>query len=308
MSEQTMKPNKSLRTAFKHLGEWLDERDADDEVDYLTQKINDKLVAEGPLSKGILPYLEGFGSYYGNVASAAFGNGDTQTVAEAVPKAVAFRSLAFRFGAMDLPVSSRNLLPGTMRLGLPPFKTSMRAIGPAMLSDWPTMAINTPLLIAYVEAEMAQRLKSELAKHWGNGSIDAFVIGLLSQAFDVPTTYKSVHPLVPQFKSLLEHWRTTDESTFREVMQQAAEYHISRSKHHTDKTQYEFNAFFEWVFPAELLAVQALRQRDGLPAFEAGHALVDAPWAMIRNLSPAQPDPLLEQVEARLRADYPNVQ
>ena len=55
-----------------------------------------------------------------------------------------------------------------------------------------------------------------------------------------------------------------------------------------------------------LLSLQALRQRDGLPAFASGHALVDAPWAAISQLPEAdQPPPLLAQTLARLQADYP---
>lgn len=87
-------------------------------------------------------------------------------------------------------------------------------------------------------------------------------------------------------------------------MQEATKSQLSRSNHGTERNTYEFETPFDRVFPAELLAVQALRRRDDLPEFETGHALVDAPWAVIRDLPEAEPHPLAVEVEARLKQDY----
>ena len=107
-------------------------------------------------------------------------------------------------------------------------------------------------------------------------------------------------------QQLLDAWRTQDESIFRSAMQAAADFHVSRAKPSTGKTFYEFDTALDRLFPAELLAVQALRRRDGLPAFEAGHLLVDGPWAVIKDLPDAEPHPLTVRVEARLHRDYPD--
>jgi hypothetical protein len=84
-----------------------------------------------------------------------------------------------------------------------------------------------------------------------------------------------------------------------------ADFHISRSKDSTGSKFYEFTWTFDRVFPAELLAIQALRRRDGLPAFDTGHALIDTPWSVIKELPEVEPHPLIVAVEARLKNDYP---
>lgn len=89
-------------------------------------------------------------------------------------------------------------------------------------------------------------------------------------------------------------------------MGDASEFHISRSKSGSRYRFCEFEKIFDRVFAAELLAVQALRRRDGLPAFEAGHLLVNGPWAVIKDLPDAEPHSLTEQVEAQLHRDYPD--
>ena len=88
-------------------------------------------------------------------------------------------------------------------------------------------------------------------------------------------------------------------------MAAAAEYHVSRSKDGTDRNKYEFEKDIDRVYPGELLAVQALRRRDGLPAFDTGHVSVDTPWSIIRDLPACEPHPLAVVLEARLRQDDP---
>ena len=128
---------------------------------------------------------------------------------------------------------------------------------------------------------------NERHKRWGKGTHDAFVIALLAQAFDLDTTYTPESPLIQAYQGLLAHWHTTDLATFQQAMAPAVAFHLARGRYSTDKVEYEFNSPFDRVFPAELLLVQALRQRDGLPAFASGHALVDAPGRQ----SPSCPRP-----------------
>ncbi|QHG87264.1 hypothetical protein EBN15_09955 [Xanthomonas cucurbitae] len=99
-----------------------------------------------------------------------------------------------------------------------------------------------------------------------HGSSDAFLIGLFSQAFGMQTDFVAPVELIPEYQALLDHWHSLDETMFAAVMQKAADFHITRSKDGTDQTIYEFEATLDRVFPAELLAVQALRRRQGLPS------------------------------------------
>ena len=140
---------------------------------------------------------------------------------------------------------------------------------------------------------------------WGKGTNDAFLIGLLSQAYGISTHYEPAKPIIEPYRRLLEVWRTTDSIVFGVAMAEAADFHISRSKGSTDRIWYEFESYYDSVYPSELLAVQALRRRDGLPAFDTGHVLVDTPWSIIRDLPACEPHPLAVALEARLRKDDP---
>lgn len=295
-----MTPDKSLKKVFKETAKWLAHADAADKVGRYRNGLREDMDAK-PIQKTASLHLDWLGHYYGHVAIDAFGKGDAAALAQSLRWAVAYRSLGFRFGAMDPP-------KGTDVVQLREFVTSLKAIGPAMLSAWDEAAINAGLLIAYAEAEQVRNAfpGNERKQGWGKGTHDAFVIALVSQAFDVPTTYTPENPLIPAYQGLLEHWRTPDQATFQQAMAPAVTFHLERSKGSTDKVEYEFNAPFDTVFPAELLVVQALRRRDGLPAFDTGHALVDAPWAALRDLPAAEPPPLLAETLARLQSDYPH--
>ncbi|MDO5691580.1 MAG: hypothetical protein Q4G70_03740 [Pseudomonadota bacterium] len=185
------------------------------------------------------------------------------------------------------------------------FWYSMKVMQPVMLSHWDEAAACAELLVATAHKEMRVANPLTFPKGWGKGTSDAFNVFLMAQAFGIPCHFKPAKPLIPEYQSVLDHWRTDDLERFQQVMQAAAEYHISRSKGSTNKVEYEFEDVWDQLYPGELLAIQALRRRDGLPEFETGHIYIDTPWSLIRDLPPAEPDPLLEQVIARLKQDYP---
>ena len=296
-----MKPDKSLKKVFTEMNQWLINAGQEGRLNYYMGKLGAALTLDGALCLSVRLHLDQLGLYYATVAVDAFGKGDLHALAQPLRWAIAYRSLGFRFGAMNPP-------KGNDVVWLHEFVTSLKAIGPALLGEWDEAAGNAALLLAYAEAEQQRNAFPGSGRHkrWGKGTHDAFVIALLAQAFDLGTTYTPENPLIEAYQGLLMNWRTTDLATFQQAMAPAVAFHLARGRYSTDKVEYEFNSPFDRVFPAELLLVQALRQRDGLPAFASGHALVDAPWAAISQLPEAdQPPPLLAQTLARLQADYP---
>ena len=209
------------------------------------------------------------------------------------------------FRALDFLKTATRSLPGDDSQPLLPFRTSMKAVGPTMLSDWVHGRVCASYLIAIAHKDMRINVPVIRKEGWGKGTNDAFLIGLFSQAYDIPTHYESVNPMVAPYRQLLEVWRTTDLDAFQQAMAAAADYHISRSKFSTDRNTYEFDTAFDHIYPGELLAVQALRRRDGLPAFDTGHVLVDTPWSILRDMPACEPHPLAVALEARLRKDDP---
>lgn len=299
-------PHPSLKKVFKECLSWWDLLVLKGgRLDRELAKLREYLTRPGPLTRAAIGACHNLGHTYGSRACIAFGitantasDGlDLPPLPEALRWAVAFRSIAFRLES-SVPAKSETNLPL-------PFWSSMKAAGPAMLSLWEETQHCAHWLIDVAHRD--QEVKADVVRKdgWGKGTNDAFLIFLFSQAFDLPTHYRPVNPLLPAYQQLLDCWRTSDKTAFQQAMQAAAEFHISRSKPGTDKNKYEFEEDIDRVFPAELLVVQALRRRDGLPEFETGHALIDTPWAVIRDLPQAAPHPLAVATEARLRHDYP---
>jgi hypothetical protein len=217
------------------------------------------------------------------------------------------RSLCFgvRFRALDFLIPATRSLPSTHSQPLLPFKSSLMAVGPTMLSDWALGRQCAFYLIQIAHKDMRINVPVIRKEGWGKGTNDAFLIELLSQAYGISTHYEPVKSIIEPYRRLLEVWRTTDNTVFGAAMTEAADFHISRSKGSTDRIWYEFESYYDSVYPSELLAVQALRRRDGLPEFETGHVLVDTPWSIIRDMPECEPHPLAVALEARLRRDDP---
>jgi hypothetical protein len=287
----------SLKKVFAGVDRWLERSRRDNDLERYTSKLNYDFT-ESLISRGASTWIQGFGRFYGNLACSIFGKNDLENIAQPLRWSVAFKSLAFRFEAAVPHPTSETMLPL-------PFWSSMKASGPAMLSQWEEAKTCAQFLIQVAEKNQSLKTDKGRADGWGKGTNDAFLVALFCEAFALKTVYYPVNPIIPEYQGVLDYWKTTNQETYRQVMQAAAEFHISRSKGSTNKVTYEFDDLFDSIFPAELLAVQALRRRDGLPEFETGHLLIDTPWAVIRDLPEVEPHPLIAIVEARIKHDYP---
>lgn len=221
---------------------------------------------------------------------------DKQVLSQAMSRAVFFRTLDFRTEAsLSLPHSHQPVLA---------FWSSMKAASAVMLGDWDLAEVCARLLVDVGEKDL--QVNPSQKDGWRRGTNDAFLISLLAEAFGLDTGFGRYVPLIPEYQELLDAWRTENTDAFRSAMQLAADFHVSRSREGTNKMTYEFEKSFDCVYPGELLAVQSLRRRRGLPYIETGHALIDQPWALISELEPSVPHPLAIEVEERLRRDYPS--
>ncbi|PPU70464.1 hypothetical protein XcuCFBP2542_18760 [Xanthomonas cucurbitae] len=236
--------------------------------------------------------------YYDVASCDAFLRSDVETLNRVLQHAVQLRALVFRWDGMYSDMRQD--------LGNWPteFTDGMAAADPAMLSWWQSAETCAQLFIEMAEKDQRVNTLHEM-RRIKHGSSDAFLIGLFSQAFGMQTNFVAPVELIPEYQTLLDHWHSHDEGMFAAVMQKAADFHVTRSKDGTDQTIYEFEATLDRIFPAELLAVQALRRRQGLPEFKTDHLLIDTPWAFVRDMPPVAPHPLAAAVEARLVQDYP---
>jgi hypothetical protein len=286
----------SLKKVFKECQRWLT-YESNQPSKYIDQ-LSGFLQQPGAIDVVAGSECLRIGHYYSILACALSGKNNLSSLVEPLRWAVTFRSIGFRF---DATVT----LPWPERQPLLPLWSSMRAAGPVMMSQWSEAHACAGLLIRIAHKDQSLNPAEWRKDGWGKGTNDAFLIQLFSQAFGIDTHYTPVNAMIPEYRALLDRWRTTDEAQFRAVMQTAAEFHLSRSKDGTDRNKYEFEKDIDRVYPAELLAVQALRRRDGLPEFETGHLLIDTPWRVVRDLPRCEPHPLAVAVEQRLIQDFP---
>ncbi|MCC4595872.1 hypothetical protein NRY95_01140 [Xanthomonas campestris pv. phormiicola] len=258
------------------------------------------LAQHGPLKGEVWLDLDQAGHTYAMQACALSGQGRLDELAQPLRWAVAMRSIAFRFEA------AVSLAWTTGRQPLISLWTSPIVAATAMLSDWEATEAGARFLIQVAHKDQALNPEEWRREGWGKGTNDAFLIFLFAQVFDIPTHYQPANPLIPEYQAVLDHWRSTDAAVFQAAMQAAADWHITRSKDGTERNKYEFEDDLYRVYPAELLAIQALRQREGLPHIDTGHLLIDTPWAVLRNLPECPPHPLAVAVEERVRRDYPD--
>ncbi|MGO1001945.1 hypothetical protein [Lysobacter sp. CA196] len=288
----------SLKKVFKGCDQWWQHSMVDSNVlEGRFATLHVELQAPGVFVPA-LATLHMIGHAYATRACTTETAHNPKLLVEALQYAMQFRALDFRkVAGLSLPHEHQPLRP---------FLTGMQSAGPAMLSQWALAEVCAKILIDVAEKDLRMKPLSHYPDGWRRGTSDAFLIYLFSAAFDLETSYRPKDSVCPEYQAVLDSWRTDDEAVFCKVMQAASDFHISRSRGSTNRIDYEFEYNFDRVYPAELLAVQALRRRVGAPEFAVGHLLVDTPWSLIRDLPEMAPHPLAVQAEARLRQDYPS--
>jgi hypothetical protein len=295
---EALRWDSSLKKVFKGSERWWANFMADgEELRRGRAELQGELSAPGPLRSKPSTMQRICQSYC--VESCILGEqGDIAALALPMRRAVEFRSLEFRSVAgRSLPTDSNPVFA---------FESSLQAIGPTMLSEWRAGKASAERLIDIAHKDQRINVSQIRKDGWGKGTSDAFIIYLLSTAYNIPTHFEPVRPLDPVYQRLLKTWRTEDESEFQRAMQEAAVFHVEHSFYGgAGKKVFEFEVGFDLVYPGELLAVQAVRRRDGLPEFQTGHLLVDTPWSIVRDLPLVPPDALATSLEERLRHDFP---
>ena len=139
-----------------------------------------------------------------------------------------------------------------------------------------------------------------------HGSVDAFMMTLWSERTGRPWSDPRGRPLVPAYARLAEAVGEPDPSRFSAACAMAAEFHVSRSREHTDDETYEFCNEFDRVFPSEILTVLTIRRQSGfaMPS-SLDHALLSVAWDVFKALPAIELDPLIAAVHAKLVQELP---
>ncbi|MBV6811285.1 hypothetical protein KWH19_16230 [Xanthomonas campestris pv. pennamericanum] len=291
-----------LQPALKSLAAecraWLDRAQSSGDLLRYTQAVEEYLKATGPLSPKVGTQMGRISHFWSVAACEAYFRNDLAQLAQFFCWTIESRALLLRWDAVHSQIYSD--------LGNWPqeYSDSLRAAGPTVLSDWTTGKVCAQRFLEMAEKD--ERLNTlPQSRRIAHDTHDVFLVGLLSEGYDLATHFEPREPLIAPYQALLDTWKSHDQDTFAQAMSEAADFHLSRSKASTGSRTYEFDRDFDRVFPLELLAVQALRRRDGMPEFPSGHALIDGPWSVLNDLSCPPPHPLMAAVLARVEEDYP---
>jgi hypothetical protein len=268
-----------------------------DVADYEGQ-LEKYLAAPGKIDGRAFLELGWLGHLYGAAAADAYGRADRTQLADFLHRTLGCKTLELR-----LQHALSATIPDKADNRPREFEDSLNAALPFALSLWPLAQTCAEAFLWLVDKD--QRLRAPEARRVSNGTTDALLIYLFSDALDLQTRYRPQDMLEGCYQVLLEHWRTTDQAAFQKAMAGAIDFHVRRSQYSTDHNHFEFDTLFVQVFPVELLTILALRRRVALPEFEAGNVLVDGPWQVIQSLPSPAPYPLIDTLEARFKQDYP---
>jgi hypothetical protein len=287
-----------MQKLFVECEEWLDYPQHQSKFQESRALLQEYVGSSDELRTKEMNRIDWLAHHSGMAACLAYGRQHIPALSSNLRDSVGYRGLALRLGAM-FSAKTADEVGGRPTA----FRDSLRAAGPAMLGWWEEAEICAKGFIEMAEKD--QRLRIPESRRLRRGSVDAFLIGLMSQAFSIETVFQSLNPIPPVYADLLLYWNSEDSLQFMKSMQAAMEFHISRSRESTDKVSYEFDDYFNRIFPVELLVVQALRKRDHLPEFDVGHVWVDNIWLTIKQLPNVPSDPLLPALEARLQNEFP---
>ncbi|CAD0347879.1 hypothetical protein [Xanthomonas hortorum] len=294
----TLPLHPSLKALIPECKEWLERAQTSGDIDRYTSALQEHLKATATLSPKAGTQLGRISHFWSIAACDAYFRSDVAELSQFLHWTIESRALLLRWDAVHSQMHAQ--------LGNWPaeYSDSLRAAGPTALSYWDAGNICTQRFLEMAEKD--ERLNTlPQSRRIAHNTHDVFLIALLSEAYGLSTTFEPRKPLIAAYQGVLDSWKTDDQDTFAREMNQAAEFHLSRSKASTGSKSYEFDRNFDRVFPVELLAVQALRRRDHLPDFTCGHTLIDGPWSVVRDIAPASPHPLIAAVLTRVKEDYP---
>ncbi len=105
------------------------------------------------------------------------------------------------------------------------------------------------------------------------------------------------------YRRLLDTWSLQDEVAFTAAVKAACDFHTQLSGDLDSEQYYEYTNEAWRLYPVEILAVLRLRQALGLSMPEVSHPLLDSPLGVLYEPQSPPPDPLLERVIEKYRAE-----
>ena len=280
-------PSKACTSICQEAERWIPANEA--RVAPALEKIRQKLAKDGALLPSVAGSLLIPGHLHYERAIVAAKTGRIEEMRRELGAGYAFSSLEIRMRAQirERGTSRKRELASGLA----------RAI---CFGDWQTAKT---LFDIGILSSRKQRDESEetWAYNYGLQNFVGYVLALYASAFDQEMDFDRHHG--PAHTALLARWNGTDPLGFSEPFPAL----IKAREENWLKPPEDMPDFDpqDIIFPWDLMAPLALREKLGLPAFSTKDARIDAVWDAIRGI-PWEPTDLLKQVDTRAKADYPH--
>lgn len=131
-------------------------------------------------------------------------------------------------------------------------------------------------------------------------TLTPFVVSVFARWKDIALPPEEFPFVIPDgYQDLLQNL-SEDSDELRPAIVKACDFHLSRSKDHTDSETYEFAHPVDAIHPVEILLVLRVRQLLGLNNPEVDHPLLNSPMGKLPNAKcslPAELTPILERIK-----------
>ena len=130
-----------------------------------------------------------------------------------------------------------------------------------------------------------------------------FVLSVFAKWKNIPLPPEEFPFVIPDgYRELLQNL-TASADEIRPAVVKACDFHLSRSKEHTDEETYEFADPVYAIYPVEILFVFRIRQILGLSNPEVDHPLLNSPLGKLSG-SECSISPSLKPILQKIEKDY----
>lgn len=139
------------------------------------------------------------------------------------------------------------------------------------------------------------------------GRVGKLIFRLFADWQGVPFDLKTDAADIPEYRAVLDCWRDVTTERLTPALLRCCDWHLEQTAQGNDEISYEFEDSYAFAYPIEILAVLRLRESIGLQNPKLDHPLMNSPLGVLPPPQPWYTDELLDNFEAILRKDLPQM-
>jgi hypothetical protein len=158
--------------------------------------------------------------------------------------------------------------------------------------------------------EQLPRVASGYFSYFDSGSqgrVGKLIFRLFADWQGVPLDLKTDAADIAEYRAVLDCWRDVTTERLTPALLRCCDWHLEQTARGNDEITYEFEDSYAFAYPIEILAVLRLRELIGLQNPKLDHPLMNSPLGVLPPPQPWYTDELLDNFEAILRKDLPQM-